>query len=182
MTGTPAMVATAPLYNFGLGTAVDAGAAGKVCLIQRGNIAFSDKVLNCQNSGGVGALIYNNAPGPLFGTLNGVPTTIPSAGVSDTDGAAMLGQIGQSATVDTLNLIATNYSYLSGTSMSTPHVSAVAARVWSLHQTCTAQQIRASLTNSAQDLGDPGRDDKFGAGLVQAKDAHDRIVSMGCGN
>ena len=33
-----------------------AGALGKVCLIQRGSISFADKVLNCQNSGGIGAV------------------------------------------------------------------------------------------------------------------------------
>jgi hypothetical protein len=32
------------------------------------------------------------------------------------------------------------------------------------------------------DLGDPGRDTKFGFGLVQAKDAFVRINTLGCGN
>lgn len=181
MTGTPALIRNGALYNFGLGTAVDAGAAGKVCLIQRGSISFSDKVLNCQNSGGVGAIIYNNAPGPLNGTLNGVVTTIPSVGATDTDGALMLGQIGQSATVDTVNVTATDYAYFDGTSMATPHTSAVAALVWSRHTGCTAAQIRTSLNNSAEDLGTAGRDVNFGFGLVRAKAADDRISTMGCG-
>jgi subtilisin family serine protease len=182
LTGTPLTVVTAPLYNFGLGTAQDPGAAGKVCLIQRGSISFSDKVLACQASGGVGAVIYNNTAGPLNGTLNGVVTTIPSTGVSDVDGAAMLGQIGQSATVDTVNLIPVDYAAFNGTSMSTPHVAGIAALVWSQHLSCTAEQIRSSLKNSAMDLGDVGRDDKFGAGLIQAKAAGDRITALGCGN
>jgi subtilisin family serine protease len=181
MTGSVEVVATSTLYDFGLGTAVDAGAAGKVCLIQRGSIAFSDKALNCQNSGGIGAIIYNNVSGPLFGTLNNVPVAIPVVGVSDVDGASMLAQVGQSATVDTLNVTHTNYTYLSGTSMATPHVSSVAARVWSYFPSCTAAQIRTSLNNSAQDLGAPGRDINYGYGLVQAKAAYDRITALGCG-
>lgn len=181
MEGTPALISTAALYNFGLGTAVDAGAAGKVCLIQRGSIAFSDKVLNCQNSGGVGAIIYNNVPGPLNGTLNGVVTTIPSVGATDTDGALMLAQVGQSATVDTVNVTITDYAYFDGTSMATPHASAVAAIVWSRHTGCTAAQMRTSLNNAAMDLGDPGRDVNFGFGLTQALAADDRIASLGCG-
>jgi len=61
-------------------------------------------------------------------------------------------------------------------------LSAVAAVVWSLHTGCTAEQVRASLNKSAFDLGAAGRDVHFGHGLVQAKAAHDRIASRGCGN
>ena len=91
----------------------------------------------------------------------------------------MTGQIGQSATVA---VTPSSYAYFDGTSMATPHVSAVAALVWSYFPTCTGNQIRVSLTRSALDLGAPGRDDKFGYGLVQAKTAYDRIVNLGCGN
>jgi subtilisin family serine protease len=91
----------------------------------------------------------------------------------------MKAQLGQSATVA---VTATNYAYFDGTSMATPHVSAVAALVWSYFPTCTGAQIRSSLGKSAQDLGTAGRDVKFGFGLVQAKAAYDRIKSVGCGN
>ncbi|MFC0252679.1 S8 family peptidase [Massilia consociata] len=73
------------------------------------------------------------------------------------------------------------YGYKSGTSMAAPHVAAVAALVWSYFPTCTGAQIRTSLNNSAQDLGAAGRDTSYGFGLVQAKAAHDRIRSLGCG-
>jgi len=66
--------------------------------------------------------------------------------------------------------------------MATPHVSGVAALVWSYFPQCTAAQLRNSLDKSAQDLGDKGRDPQYGFGLVQAKAAFDRISSMGCGN
>ncbi|HJV68496.1 S8 family serine peptidase [Ideonella sp.] len=179
MDGSPAISASAPLANFGLGDAIDTSVAGKVCLIQRGNIAFSDKVLNCQNSGGVGAVVYNNVAGGFAGTLGGVATTIPSVTASDTEGAAMLGQLGQTATVA---VTATNYAFFDGTSMATPHVSAVAALVWSYFPSCTGEQIRQSLNKSALDLGVAGKDVRFGYGLVQAKAAYDRIGSLGCGN
>jgi hypothetical protein len=65
--------------------------------------------------------------------------------------------------------------------MATPHVSAVAARVWSYFPQCTSEEIRTSLKLSAMDIGDPGRDDKTGTGLVQAKAAYDRISALGCG-
>ncbi|QNA89285.1 S8 family peptidase [Massilia sp. Dwa41.01b] len=81
----------------------------------------------------------------------------------------------------TLPVAKGRYGYMSGTSMATPHVAAVAALVWSYFPTCTASQIRTSLANSAQDLGTAGRDTRYGYGLVQAKTAYDRIRSLGCG-
>lgn len=170
--------ATAALYNFGTGEATDSGASGKVCLIKRGNISFHDKVKNCQTSGGVASIIYNNAAGKFSGTLgDNNTTTIPSVTVTDTDGATMLNNIGQSARV---NIGAGNYGKMSGTSMASPHVAGVAALVWSHHASCTNKQIRAVLNATAQDLGDSGRDVKFGYGLVQTKAAVDYISSKGC--
>lgn len=172
---TPVVAAT---YDFGFGDKVDAGAAGKSCLISRGTIAFSEKVLNCQASGGVSAVIYNNVAGNFNGTLNGVATTIPSASVSDVDGAALKA----GAPAPTKMMIATtDYGYMTGTSMSTPHVAGVAAKLWRLHPDCTNTQIRDSLDKSAVDLDAAGRDVKTGFGLVQLRAAHERITAMGCG-
>jgi subtilisin family serine protease len=178
MDGSPKTTATAALADFGIGDTVNTAVSGKVCLIQRGTVDFATKVTNCQSSGGVGAIIYNNAAGSFSGTLNGTATSIPSVSASDTDGAAMKAQLGQSATVA---VKASNYAYFDGTSMATPHVSAVAALVWSYFPTCTGSQIRTSLNNSALDLGTAGRDVHYGYGLVQAKAAYDRIKSLGCG-
>ena len=156
MDGSPKATVTAPLADFGLGDAVNTAVAGKICVIQRGTIAFSDKVTNCQNSGGVGAIVYNNVAGGFGGTLGGVATTIPS-------------------------VTASNYAYFDGTSMATPHASGVAALVWSYFPTCTNAQIRVSLQKSALDIGDAGKDNKTGYGLIQAKAAYDRIAKKGCG-
>ena len=178
MEGSPLKTATAALADFGIGDTVNNAVSGKVCLIQRGSIDFAVKVSNCEKSGGVGAIVYNNVAGAFGGTLGTTVTNIPSVTATDTDGAAMKGQLGQSATV---SVKASSYAYYDGTSMATPHVSAVAALVWSYFPTCTGAQIRTSLNNSALDLGAAGRDVKFGYGLVQAKAAYDRIKAMGCG-
>jgi len=178
MEGSPVKTATAPLADFGIGDKVNTAVSGKVCLIQRGTVDFSTKVSNCQASGGVGAVVYNNVAGSFGGTLGTTVTNIPSVTATDLEGAAMKGQLGQSATV---GIKTSNYAYYDGTSMATPHVSAVAALVWSYFPTCTAVQIRSSLGKSAQDLGAAGRDTKYGYGLVQAKAAYDRIKSLGCG-
>ncbi len=168
---------TAKLFDFGLGDKVNTKAAGKVCLTQRGDITFAEKVQNCVSSGGVGAVIYNNVAGSFAGTLNG-DTTIPAVSVSDTEGAALLGQLGQAATI---TVEPSNYAYYDGTSMATPHVSGVAALVWSHFPDCTGEQIRNALNKTAEDLGAAGRDVEYGYGLVQAKAAYDRLAKKGCG-
>ena len=180
-TDGPPGTASGPLADFGFGgTATPGSMTAKVCLVSRGNgISFGDKVLNCEKSGGVGAIIYNNQPGTVNATLSGAAVHIPSVTVTQADGQAMLGHLGQTAS---LSLTPSNYAVEQGTSMATPHVSGVAALVWSYHPSCTAEQIRASLVKSALDIGDPGRDDKTGFGLVQAKTAFDRIATLGCGN
>lgn len=178
MDGSPKSSASAPLADFGLGDVVNVAMAGKVCLIARGTIDFATKVTNCQNSGGVGAIVYNNVAGGFGGTMGTTVSNIPSVTASDTEGAAMKGQLGQTANVA---VTATNYAFYDGTSMATPHVSAVAALVWSYFPSCTGAQIRASLTKSALDLGAVGRDNYTGYGLVQAKAAKDRIALKGCG-
>jgi subtilisin family serine protease len=144
------------------------GAAGRVCLVRRGNIPFADKVLACQNGGGVATIIYNDEPGSFLGTLAGTETAIPSVGVSAADGAAMLAQLGAPSTVG----IATgDYAFADGTSMATPHVSGVAALVWNNAPGCSADDVRTAMAATAEDLGAPGRDSAYGFGLVQAESA-----------
>ncbi|WP_299791835.1 S8 family serine peptidase [uncultured Shewanella sp.] len=169
MGGSPLGTESGVLIDCGLGDSQCNDAAGAVCLIQRGgNIAFSDKVLACEDGGGIAAIIYNNVSGSLSGTLGEVVTHIPSVGVSKADGEVMLGLLGSSATV---SLLASNYAYFDGTSMATPHVAGVAALVWSHHLACTNTDIRDALRASAEDLGVTGRDDYYGYGLVQAREA-----------
>src|SRR5690606_34920555 len=73
-----------------------------------------------------------------------------------------------------------SYANYSGTSMATPHVSGVAALVWSNHSQCTAKQIRNVLNATAQDRGAAGRDVYYGHGIVKAKAASDYIAANGC--
>ena len=56
------------------------------------------------------------------------------------------------------------YDVLSGTSMSTPHVSGVAAILRQLHPSENALAIRFRLDAAVDDLGPAGRDTSFGFG------------------
>ena len=177
MDGSPLGFASGVLTDCGFGESACADASGKICLISRGNISFAEKVQACESGGGVGAVIYNNEPGMLFGTMGEVVTGIPSAGISDSDGATLLSQLGSAAT---LAIEPSDYAFFNGTSMATPHVAGVSALVWSHFPACSASQIRNALNSSAEDLGVSGRDNAYGYGLVQAKAAADYLAANGC--
>jgi len=70
------------------------------------------------------------------------------------------------------------YEEHSGTSMAAPHVTGVAALVISFGTT-SAPEVRATLTSTAEDLGDPGWDTKYGYGLVDAASAMEVTSSSG---
>lgn len=59
-----------------------------------------------------------------------------------------------------------NYTTSSGTSFSTPHVSGLAALFRAKNASYTNAQIQAIIENTAEDLGDAGKDDLFGIGLA----------------
>jgi subtilisin family serine protease len=162
-------------YFMGTAEAVDRNAAGAVCVIDRGNISFFDKVNNCELSGGIGAVIINNEPGVLYGTLGDATTnttSIPAVGAAQEDRSALM-----AATSMDISVTSSDYGFLSGTSMATPAVSGVAALVWSNHPTCTGSQIRQVLKDTALDAGAAGKDDYFGYGIVQAADADAYITA-----
>ncbi|MFT5756799.1 MAG: subtilisin family serine protease [Alteromonadaceae bacterium] len=164
-------------YNMGMAESTDTAANGMICVIERGVISFHDKVNNCELSGGIGAVLYNNEPGMLYGTLGDANvTTIPAVGATQEDGAALLA-------ANTIDIIigTSDYGFMSGTSMATPAVSGMAALVWSNHNECTGTQIRDALKATAEDNGAAGHDDKFGNGIVKAKAANDYLTANGCG-
>jgi hypothetical protein len=70
------------------------------------------------------------------------------------------------------------YAYFDGTSTACPHVSGVAALVWSHFPDKSSAEIRNALQQSAEDLGDPGRDVNYGFGLVRADLAY-KILADG---
>ena len=170
-------VVTASTYFMGTAEGTDAGANGNICMIDRGAISFADKINNCANSGGVGAVVINNVAGdgPVYMDVTGVTTDIPAVGAAFEDRAVLVGS--STATIDST---AGNYAVFSGTSMSTPTVAGGAALVWSNHPTCTGEEIRAALKASAQDIGPTGRDVDFGYGIAKAKNASDYLTANGC--
>jgi len=70
--------------------------------------------------------------------------------------------------VDIYSTVPWGYESWSGTSMACPHVSGVAALIWSCFPSMTRDQVRAQLRYSSQDLGAVGFDNYYGYGLPLA--------------
>jgi len=190
MEGAPDTAGVAgPLVAGGLCLAPGAW-AGQVVLCERGGPpdgtgTFAGKVASVNAGGGVAAVIYNSAAvdatcGGINGSLGGAPPTVPAIALTCAQGAEALTHAGASGqVVSAVTRPASSYEAWSGTSMATPHVSAVAALVWSCHPELGNAAIRAALTSTARDLGDPGRDNAYGFGVVQAKAALLSLGSLG---
>lgn len=156
------------------------GWSNAIVLCQRGDISFADKVANVVAGGGLAAVIYNNVVsdpscGIFSGTLNGT-STIPAIALSCADGAAALTHA-SGTVVSTAPVYNTTggYEAWDGTSMATPHVSAVAALIWACNPTATVAQVRDALDKTALDKGSVGRDTSYGFGIVQAAAALQRL-------
>ncbi len=180
-------------YGSATGVLVDGGLctssgdwAGMVVLCERGEISFLDKVLNAQAGGGIAVAIYNNAPGNFWGTLGEEQKdpVVMAVSLSQEDGRWLVAnKLGEEATVSSsITNPANGYESWDGTSMATPHVSGVAALIWSANPKWTNVQIREAMVVTAKDLGEEGRDNYYGYGLVQAYDALEYLPDCHPGN
>jgi subtilisin family serine protease len=71
----------------------------------------------------------------------------------------------------------TDYFAINGTSGACPVAAGVAALILSLEPNLTGAEVRHFLERSAKDLGDPGRDDYYGWGRVDARAALDMVLA-----
>ncbi len=90
LTGSSTGGANAEMVVAGLGYPQEfpANTSGRIALVKRGEIFFSEKVANAQRAGASAVIIYNNAPGGFTGELDS--PSIPAVSVSQADGAALV--------------------------------------------------------------------------------------------
>lgn len=203
--------------------------AGKIALIARGTCNFSSKILNAQNAGAVGVVVYTDAarsPIAMGGEAAGI--TIPGVMIENAAGIALAdtlaaeantvnvtmtntaaasavpqvgnvmasfssrGQNPQTADIikpditapgvqilaatspDKLNMPGNvdgeNYAYISGTSMSSPHIAGMAALLKGEHPSWSPAAIKSALMTTArqnvvkEDGSTPADPFDFGAG------------------
>jgi serine protease len=161
----------------GIGNPADfpASVKGKIALVQRGTLTFMDKATNAAKAGAIGIVVYNNVDGPLFPALGttattaaAIPATAPFLAISQADGQALLAT--PNATI-TMSSGFESFELLAGTSMASPHAAGTAALVWAASPNSTATNVITALEQTAKDLGDAGKDNTYGYGLVNAYDA-----------
>jgi len=73
---------------------------GAIALVRRGSCTFDVKHRNAAAAGAVAVIVANNIAGPLSGVTLGAPGVVPTGGVSQADGDALFGKVGQAVTVD----------------------------------------------------------------------------------
>jgi subtilisin family serine protease len=178
---TTGISSTFVFCNFG-GSAADfpASVKGKIALVSRGNaISFFDKAQNASKAGAIGVIVFDNVPfdaanvvSPGFFTTAksaaAIPASAPFLFISQADGQAL--QATPNATV-TMTSGFESFELLAGTSMASPHAAGSAALVWAVSPNSTANNVITALEQTAKDLGDPGKDNTFGYGLVNAFEA-----------
>ena len=93
--------ASGEIVTCGIGDSVCTDATNKVCLIERGEVNFSEKADNCEAGGGIGAMIYNNEEiGNISGTLGeNYAGSIPVVAITRQDGLALVNQVSSIASL-----------------------------------------------------------------------------------
>ena len=134
---------------------------------------------NCGSGCWIGGGYYDN---PLM-YPGAYPTTMAVAATNSTDDWASFSEhhpyVDVAAPgVSIYSTLLGGYGYQQGTSMAAPHVSGLAALVWSLSPGLTHDQVRDVIQSAAVDLGAPGKDDYFGHGRINAWQAIDSLMDL----
>jgi len=144
----------------------------------QGSSILHDAVVYAYNRGMVLCCASGNDGGPPILYPARYPETIAVGATDNRDQVADFTSTGPEMSVaapgvniyscwDTL-FSPNTYSYQSGTSMACPHVSGLAALVWSANPTLTNDEVRAIIESTADDKGAPGHDPYYGYGRINA--------------
>lgn len=89
-----------PIADGGLGTKADLkDVSGKIALIKRGKLTFSEKAKNAREAGAKAVIIYNNLSGGFMGNLE-VPMDIPVGSLTKKDGDFLKEKVNSLAKVE----------------------------------------------------------------------------------
>jgi Zn-dependent M28 family amino/carboxypeptidase len=131
-TGTGPDPITAELVQPTVALGCDAGAwdgveaTGLIAVVSRGECSFTDKSLAASAAGAIGLLIYNNEAGELEGTLGEQSAEfVPTVGISDVEGAAVLaaiaaGPVSATLLLDELTSVVETFNIIADTPTGTP--------------------------------------------------------------
>jgi serine protease AprX len=168
--------------NDALSQAVDAAAdAGKVVVVAAGNAGDDTQTVPSPGAARkaltVGAASDHSAPvGAPYADAGVFLAPFSSRGPT-VDGRVKPDVVGPGVTVEAAQAGTTGgYVTYSGTSMATPYVAGVVALGLQANPVATPTQVLDAMTATAEDWGPPGKDDDWGAGLVDAKAFVSRLL------
>lgn len=115
----------------------------------------------------------------------GSTVDVAAPGGNPTSGSSSCSSTGSNCILSTWNRTsscpvagtATGYCSIAGTSMAAPHVTGLAALIRAAKPSLNRAEVQVILQNNALDLGQAGKDDQFGYGLIDAQKSLDSIVS-----
>jgi serine protease len=132
----------------------------------------------------VGAIGLNSAKAPYSNIGTALDVVAPGGDASaDLNGDGFPDGILSTLATDASGAIVATYQYYQGTSMAAPHMAGVAALMKAVHSGLTPLQLDLEIAGGqiTQDLGDTGRDDIFGHGLIDALQAVQRAQALAGG-
>lgn len=171
------------LVPAGLGKKEDFAAVnveGKIALISRGEIAFSEKVQNAIAAKAIGVVIYNNVAGLMQGALtqDGSELDVAVVMIEKDMGLKAVETIkAGTAVTASIQTKASDYAMFDGTSMATPHVAGIIALMKAANKKATPAQIRQVIANTAIPMT-PNANNEHGKGFIQADKAVKAIMGL----
>jgi hypothetical protein len=169
--------------------------SGKIALIKRGTCQYAVKAYNAQLAGAIAVLIYNNTTGPapsLGLGQNADLVTIPSMGISDIDGQAIVDALALgtvTATMSRFGNIETSQCTPWGITRVGGGLSGIGKRAWIIDSGIDMDHpdlnVNTTLSYSVID-GEPSPDDLNGhgthvAGTVAAIDNGFGVIGVAAG-
>ena len=152
---------------FGRAGDFPAGAAGKIALVKRSSNASAEIAHNAMAGELLAVIVVNNSlwDSPHRGVLGSAFTDWPVVVSVSPSSGERIRTSGGSLTIDSY---VTDYDASDGTSLSAPLVAGVAALIRSLRPDLNPDEVIALLSATARDLGEPGCDETYGCGLIDA--------------
>lgn len=153
---------------------------GNVALVERGELTFADKAKNVVAAGASAIIIFNNVPGELGATF-GEQLDIVGLTLSQDVGQAIVEDLQNAEAADSFlisgGVEASNFAFLQGTSMATPHVAGIAALVRAANPNLDAAKVKELIIESALPASGDNSRNQFGNGMANALKAVENAIA-----
>ncbi|HIH42732.1 TPA: S8 family serine peptidase [Candidatus Woesearchaeota archaeon] len=155
----------------------DAIANNVTVVIASGNAGYNVAVspANTEEAITVGAVDKSNnwaifSSGYNYGSYIKPDVVAPGVNIVAARAAGTDMYLGQRGYIPGSNIVDNIYYKADGTSMATPHVSGVVALLLQMNKSLTPREVKSLLEATAAPKGDPGKDIKYGSGIVNVAD------------